>query len=275
MINLFSGELYKLQKSKSIYICCITMIAFVLLLYGAFATAEKIQQGELENGSYGFEVDAEANHGGNSVWEEVSMLEVVQTMFVGIGGIISAIFISIFVFGEYANGAVKNVTGKGYSRWKIFSIKYIATILAALLMLIIMIVAVLIAEILFVGTGRFNSELFSNLVSYASMQLLLATAFGGIVIVINQFCRNLGAGIAISVCLIMFSTIITAGLDIALRYFKLNIKASDYWIVDLINNCPLNEIDSAYATRAIISSIIWIIVTFIIGNVHFQKTDIK
>lgn len=225
--------------------------------------------------TYGFQVDIESSQELYSVWDEVGILDVVQVMFTGIGGIISAIFISIFVFGEYGNGAIKNIAGKGYDRRKIFSTKYIFTILTTVIMLIIMTLFVALMELVFVGTERFTTETINNFVHYTFIQLLLATALSGVVIMINQFCRNLGAGIAISICLFMFSSFITGGLDILFRYFKVNIKTSDYWLVDLISTCPKQDMDSAFVTRAIISAIVWIIVAFIIGNVHFQKTDIK
>lgn len=83
----------------------------------------------------------------------------------------------------------------------------------------------------------------------------------------------MGAGISVGVCLVVFSTLLTSGID--MLFHKIDFKVSDYWIMDLVINCPLTDIDSGFAIRAIISALVWIAVVFGIGVLHFQKADIK
>lgn len=277
MINLLRGEFYKLRKSKCVYICGIVMIVFVLFLYGTLYLADRIQQGEMENGSYGFfvseELEGKDGQEPLSVWDTVGILDVEQQMFSNFAWIILTVFSSVFVIGEYGNGTVKNMVGKGYERWKIFLAKYIATTVTAILMLLIMAGATLILGTIFRGTDGLNREFYQNLCSYTGIQILFGAVLIGIVIAVSEVCRNLGAGIAISIGIISFSSLITAGLDLV--FHKWNFKPSDYWITDLIVNCPVTDIDKNFLIRAVITSVVWIVLIFGMGVLHFGKADVK
>lgn len=275
MINLLRGEFYKLQKSKAFYICGIVIVAIVLLMYGSFNLVNKISQGELENGSYGVVVSGDIQETEGSVWSQIGILDIIQLMFTNFGSIISAIFVTLFVWKEYAGGAIKNVIGKGYERWKVFGSKYITVIMASMLLQIIMVAVTVLLGSYFIGTDRLNREFFGNLFRYVGMQLLLGVALTSVEIAIIQICRNLGAGMSVSLCLIIFSTFLTMGLDVVFQYCKWSVKASDYWIIDLITNCPTIEISSSFAIRAVISAILWTMLAFGIGMWHFKRADVK
>ncbi len=279
MINLLSGEFYKLQKSKSLYICSIVMIAFVLFVYSTLVMVDKIQQGEVENGSMGVVVSEEAMEENEenpvSIFEQIGILDVLEQMFGVFAGIFTSIFAAIFVCGEYGNGAIKNVTGKGYGRWQIFSSKYIMTIIASILMMIAMIIATFLFGLVFSGTGGLDGEFFRNLCSYTAIELLLGAAFIGLIVAVNEICRNIGAGIAISICIVCFSDLITVGIDLVLKYFHFDFKISDYNLLNLMADCPIKNIDKSFAVRAVVMAVLWIIFSFGIGVLHFKKADIK
>lgn len=160
MPKLMYSEFYKLRKSKSFYICGIVTIVFVLLVYGTFFLMDKAQQEHVENGSYGVTVTVENVEENAPVWDSIEILDVEQQMFGGFAGIIIAVFSAIFVIGEYGNGAMKNITGKGYARWKIFLTKYIATGIAVILLLLFMVFAVVLFGIIFKGSGGLTGEFF-------------------------------------------------------------------------------------------------------------------
>lgn len=273
MINLLYGEFYKLRKSKCVYICCMILIVCVAFIYGMFVIADKIQKGEAENSPLVM-VEVENNtEAASSIWEEISVLDIAQQLFGAFAGIITAIFASIFVIGEYGHGAIKNVTGKGYARWKIFFAKYLSTTLVTVLMLIIMSIANLLCGIIFMGTDGLNMEFYQNWCSYTGIQLLFGAALVGIIIVISEICRNLGTGISIGICLVSLSSLVTGGLDMV--FYRWNMKPSDYWITDLISNCPITNIDSEFMIRAVAASVVWIVLSLCIGGLHFQKADVK
>lgn len=276
MLNLLHGEFYKLRKSKCVYICCILMILSVMLVYGMLALADKIQNGEAENGSFGVVVSEEAVENGeavSSVWEGIGVLDIAQQLYGSFSAVIIAIFASIFVIGEYGHGAIKNVTGKGYARWKIFLSKYLSTMVIAGILLIIMAIANLICGSIFIGTDGWNGTFWEDWICYTGIQLLFGIALVGIIVGISEICRNLGSGISVSICLVVFSTLVTGGLD--LIFFKWDLKPSNYWLMDLISNCPLADMESDFVVRAVIASAMWIVLSLGIGGLHFKKADVK
>lgn len=274
MFNLLRGEFYKLFRSKSLYICSIVMVAFTLLFYGMFSMVDMMQQGEIANGSYGIVVESDAEKIA-SVWEDMDILTMLQMMFATMGTIIIAIFTSIFVFGDYANGAIKNVVGKGYTRPVVFCAKYVTIVVGAVVINVITMLTVLLCEVFVLGAERLSAAVLLSVLCYTGMQLLLGSALTGIMVMISQICRNLGAGVAINVCLIMFSSFITTGMNAILTYFKVGINVSDYWILDLMSNCPLTDMDSSFLIRAVVCAIAWFAVALGVGSMHFRKADVK
>lgn len=275
MINLLRGEIYKLFRSKCLYIFGAFMVAFVLLIYGMFSLADMMMQGDVENGSYGISVSTEETQGAVSVWDDMDIPAIVQVMFSSVGSIIVAIFASIYFWGEYANGAIKNVVGKGYGRWTVFTSKYISTVVGVVVIEIMVIPTVLICETLILGARRIDTDILANLAGYMGMQILFAAALTAIIVTIGQICRNLGAGIAISVCVIMFSSFVTTGLNALFSYAGMNADVCDYWILDLISECPVTGMDGSFLIRAIVCAVVWLVLAHGAGSLHFGKADVK
>lgn len=274
MINLLRGEIYKLCRSKCLYICGITLVVFVLLTYGLFSLTDMMVTGQVENGSMGVNVSVEAEAAEVSIWDEMNIGAIGQMMFGSIGTLIASIFTSIFVFGEYAQGAIKNVVGKGYGRLSVFTSKYLSTIVGTLVLNVCMVITVLLCEVLILGGSRLEGML-PELAAYVGMQLLLSTALTGIVVMISQFCRNLGAGIAVSICLIVFSSFITMALNTLMNFLKIELNVCDYWILDLIGNCPVGAMDTGFLVRALICTAAWFALALVAGGMHFRKVDVK
>lgn len=275
MINLLRGEFYKLFRSKSLYICCAVVAVFVVMMYGMFCLTDAVQQGTMENGSFGVTVSYEGTEEVASVWDEMDIATMAPFFFSSIGGIIVTIFAAVFVFGEYASGAIKNVVGKGYKRGTVFASKYMATAVGAVVIEFVMMLAFLLCEVTILKADRLNAEVFAEICGYAGIQFILGAALTGIIVLINQICRNLGAGIAIGVGVIMFSSFITTGLNAVLTYFKINVDVSEYWVVDLISSCPMTGMDNGMIIRVIASAIVWFVVALGAGIVHFGKVDVK
>lgn len=263
MINLLRGDFYKLKKCKAFYSTIIIVIVFILFTYGVYELSDKMMQQQ------------EGTEAVQSVWEDVNLVEVTQRVFNICSTLSTVIFVAIFYYVDYEGGAMKNIVGKGYDRWKIFLSKYLATNGAMLIMQVIMVFATWLCMVIFAGPDRIASADYSNLIVYTSLQLLLGVSLTTIVIAINQFCRNLGAGITIGVSILLFSDAVAAGVDLLLKYLKFNVKFSDYWVYSLISNCPIADIGSNWVIRIVLSSLVSIAIALAVGTIHFQKTDIK
>ena len=100
MINLLNGEWYKLGKSRSFLVCCICIVASVCLLYGMLFLVDEVQKGNVENGTAGVfvTVDGQEPLSGQSVFESVTVGEILQNIMVVFVVLISGIFNIIFKF---------------------------------------------------------------------------------------------------------------------------------------------------------------------------------
>lgn len=277
MLNLMRGELYKLFKSKCFYVCSVVLVVFVLLIYGMFSLADIVEKEEAAMaGNTGIIVSVETNVSEEApIWEQMGAIDIVQMMFSSMGSLLIAIFAAVFVCGEYTSGAIKNIVGKGYGRGCVFLSKYFSTIVGAVIMELVMLGAILLCELFILHGNRLNGDLVLQLLNYVGIQLILAAAQTGIIVMINQISRSLGAGIAISVCLIMFSSFATTLATALFGYFKLTIVASEYWIIDLISNCPTVNITEKIWGHNVLWSMVWIVLTIAVGILHYRKADVK
>lgn len=279
MINLLRGDFFKLRKSKAFYVCIIVIIAFVLFTYGIYLIGDKVAQQQAEqqvaDGNVQFKIEVSEEAVKNALWDNVNVVDMTQMMFNVCSTLATAIFASIFVYADYAGGALKNIVGKGYARWKIFLSKFMVTNAAVLIIQIIMVFAVWILMVVFAGPERITAADYSNLLKYTLTQMLLGIAWTAIMMVINQFCRNLGMGIAICVSILFFSQVISSGIDLILKYLKSGVKFSDYWIPELIGNCPTVNIEGDILVRIVLSSVVWLVIALVAGTIHFQKADVK
>ena len=85
MLNLLRAELFKLKKNKSIVFGVLAAVALLLLLYGSLLMIDKINQGEISNGTGGVvvyqqenEIDPQA-----SMMEKIGVVGVLRQMFGG------------------------------------------------------------------------------------------------------------------------------------------------------------------------------------------------
>ena len=276
MYNLLRGEFYKLVRSKCLYFCGVAVIVCVLMMYAMFLTADAVKQGEIENGAYGVTVTVEEElQEASNNWDELPMEIFVEAMHGAMGLFILTAFSAIYMYDIYATGAIKNMVGKGYQRCVVFSSKYLATLLGCFVLEVLTVVSVIVCDYLFVGVCRVNADNLGGLLGYAGVQFLLEAAFVSIVVMIGQICRNLGMSIVSSFGVMLFSEMVTVGINLILQYFKIEINTCKYWITDLMGECPCGAMNVEFVVRAIICAIVWGALAFALGSIHFRKVDVK
>ena len=162
MFHLLSAESYKLRKSKSFYICMAVTAAMIFLVYVLLTIADKISSGQLENGTGGVVVtqngdSVDAENG--LVLDEVGVTGILKQLFTGdLMPCVIAVFVSIFVVGEYAGGMMKNIVGKGSRRGEIFCARLLVTEAAVILIYLAAITAVLVFGWMFLGKEGFAAQ---------------------------------------------------------------------------------------------------------------------
>ena len=279
MFNLLSAEFYKLRKSKGILLGLLAAALLVLLLYGSLVMIDKINQGELANGTNGVMVfhngePAESDGTAESMMEQVGVIGVIQQMFGGhFVGMILAVLVSMFVIREFGSGAVKNLVGKGDPRAVIFLAKMLAVMVLTLIFQAAVLAITIGMGLPFMGQEMFSATVWKDAVIYAGFQLLFGTVIAMFFMLVGELARNLAAGIAVSIGVLMFSTTLTAGLDLV--FHGLNFQPSDYWVLDLMSDCPVKDFSSEFIVRGILVSIVWFFIAAVLGIVHFQKADVK
>lgn len=275
MFNLFSGEFYKWKKSKVFKVSLAAAIGMIIFIYLMLMLAAKIQNGEMENGTGGVVVTESNMEEEEDVFAQYGILGIVSEIT---GGgfelIFIAVFICIWVVSEYTNGAIKNIVGKGYSRGKVFLSKYISTAVCVIVMNLILFLVMLLAGFAVMEVGNVSSGFFRDFFSYVGVQLLLSLAYSGIMVAVCEFTRNIAAGISISMFLIIFSTMILSGVDLLFQALHLDVKASTYWIMNVMSDCPMGAIDLDFMGRAVSVTIMWTVLSLLAGMIHIQQTDI-
>lgn len=295
MFNLLRGELYKLRKSKSFIICCLIMILSIFFMYGVVKYGESLEKEkaaenevQVEN-EQAVENDVQTENeqsAENGVKFEVSVNEeaaetdeinwiitISETLMKGFIILFIAIFSCGFILSEYKNGAIKNITGKGYGRGKIFLAKYMTTMVGTFLMVILAIIVSLIAGIIFYGTDGINGEMIKYLMIFTGIEALLAMGISGVYAVVSEFCRNQGVALGIIFGEILFQDFLLLMLDNILS--KWNIQPSKYFIFSIVTEIPIDCFDEKIVIRAMASLAVTVITVGIIGVLHFKKTDIK
>lgn len=288
MINLLSGEFYKLRKSRAFYICCLVAVFLTALVYGMLFLADSVQRGEVANGTAGVYVSVAEDKGelqeeaSGRLLEEIGIMEVLQQMISNSASIVMVVFAAIFVIGEYGTGAIKNIVGKGYRREKIFLAKYIVTMAAGLVLLAVTVTATVLAGAVIMQIAGIKQDwsgvFFVDLVQYCGVQCLLGAAIVGVVAAISEICRNMAAGIAIGIGLLSgLSGLLVNALDFFVRWLfpQSTFRIGDYWILNLMAECPLWDIKASYALHASLVGMVWIVLMAGAGILHFKRADIK
>ena len=279
MLNLLNAEFYKLRKSKAVYIGILVASILALLLYGSLVMIDKINQEVVANGTGGVivsQVGDGVEDGGapESMMQEIGIIGVLQQMFGGhFVGIIAAVLVSIFVIREFSSGTVKNLVGKGYARPVIFFAKMIPVIVLMLVFEVVVAAVTIGMAVPFMGWEEFSATAWGDVAIYMGLQFLFGAVLAVIFMLVGELTRNLAAGISVSIGVVMFSTTLTAGLDLV--FHGVGMQPSKYWVLDLLASCPTTDCPWEFAVRGVLASVVWLVVAAVLGILHFRKADVK
>ncbi|GHU34888.1 lantibiotic ABC transporter permease [Spirochaetia bacterium] len=259
-MNIIKSEFYKLKKSKSFYICllaCVALAVFSVVLAGA------IQAGILVRGVEDAAETAKALTG-------VSLLE--QTLGLDFLPTIIAIFVSIFVAGEFVNGAMKNYISKGYNRVKIYLSKFFVCGVAVMAMYIVnTALACAIGSIIwgFDPTGLATA---GSIATMLLSEALLLLAYTSVFVLVSMWLRSNGASIAVNICVVsLFSTILMLTTFITGD----SITLANYWISGNVSALASIAPESGAVLQGVIVGFCYLIGGAVLGTLLFKKQDIK
>ena len=84
-----------------------------------------------------------------------------------------------------------------------------------------------------------------------------------------------GAGIGITMALIIFSSLLIQGSDLLFSALQLKIAISGYWILNLMADCHTEAFPSEFLLRGSVMPVVWMLLPLTLSVVHIRKADIE
>lgn len=254
-MNLLGSEMYKFRKSNAFRSCLIISALFAILL--PFALQQAVASGE----------------------PDVKDLSLSSIEVMGFGlnmpifALVAAVFVSIFISGEFHFGTMKNYISKGFNRNRIFLAKLIICAAAVSIMYVVFVSVLLISGTVFLGFdphGVFEPTQFAGtlIVSW-----LLFMAYTAVFTVVSFNVPGNGAAIAVNICLVSIFPTILQALDFV--FGKIGIKISSLWIEHYLSAVTSYPIASGAIQAGIVAAVIYLFLSYFGGTYLFRKQDVK
>lgn len=303
MKNLISSEIYKWTKSKAFKVCTIVGIGLAIFSVIMFLILSIMM--EIVNEDLAAELGEDYETSQEMMIEEYKSMGLSDAEIAMVTGVydgemmlsmsfsqtdlqlLIAIFIAIFVAGEFSNGTIKMIVSRGYSRAQIYWSKFISGIIAANVMAIIVVVLTTLLGCIIWGwndpvTGAAASAI--DVLKFLLVQFALNTAITAMFIGCSMMFRNLGISIALTVAVYSFGSVIFVlfdaviqGVCSAIEYNvdKLPFLPSEAWIVQSIANTSTLDLSNHDLTVGLVVSLVYTALFTFIGMWSFIKNDIK
>jgi ABC-type transport system involved in multi-copper enzyme maturation permease subunit len=252
-MNIVKSEFYKLKISKPFYIClfvCTALVAFFGL---------SIQRGEVRAG--GIDIDSIS---------AVSLIE--QTLNLPFLPFLFAVFISLFVCGEFHNGTMKNYVSKGMNRVHIYLSKLVVCGAAILTMYVTFVVLLGIMGTMLWGFDPRGVAAFPNMAVMILGEGLLMIAYSAVFVLISMWTRNAVMSTAASICIVSFLPTVLRASGFILGG---GIMPENYWISENIAALATLTPESSAVLQGVVIGLCYLIGGTVLGCVLFKRQDIK
>lgn len=303
MKNLISSETYKWMKSKSFKVCTIVgcglaifSVIMFLILSIIMDEVNKEMAAELgDDYEASQEMMIEEYKAMGLSDSEIAMVtgvydgEMMLSMSISQTDIqlLIAIFIAIFVAGEFSNGTIKMIVSKGYSRAQIYWSKFISGIISANIMTVIVVIVTTLLGCIIWGwndpvTGAAASVL--DVLKFLLVQFALNTSLTAMFIGCSMMFRSLGISIAVTIATYSFGGIIFSLMDAIVNGLcqvaeydpsKLPFLPSEAWIVQAVANTSTLDLSNHDLIVGLVVSLVYAALFTFIGMWSFKKNDIK
>ncbi|WP_042278411.1 ABC transporter permease subunit [Faecalimicrobium dakarense] len=265
MTNLIKSDLYRLKKNKTFRKCMFSMIIFIILITSFFSDPRAeigIITGQVDNRMYGFIL--------SSALVREGPMEILSTAlgFTGIICIMLLFIVGELVMERYEFGVLKNTVSYGHNRYKIY-ISNLLCIFVVIISLSIMTIGIsfVIWNVIYgVNRGITSSE-FTIILKVIIAILIILCAMASVYTMIHTLARKKTIVLGLSV---LFVTFIPMSL-VELKISYINSKMPMLMLMDLCS-MPFNN---GSLVTFLVSSILIILISAILGCIIFNKQDIK
>lgn len=307
MINMLRSDIYKMFRSVSFRVLLIT--AAVICVFSVFfvnfsvkTTLEYQEQKRIEAESgevtskdpiaaaaedsfmegmrLGFQSGMEASINASEQQTGQDFLEMefdYPTVFEGMldplyGNslitMLTAIFTSIFISGEFIHGTIKNSAARGVSRIQLYISKLLTCMSFAVIILAAEMLAMLLTELIIWEPGVFDADKMVKSIIGLLLGMFPYLAFISIFTAIS-FCVRTGGSTAVNILAVMFGGLL----------FQMASSASSLDMTFAWPGCAMNITAKYYentwlAAAAVIASIVYIVLSSLIGITVFSRKDI-
>lgn len=281
MLNMIRMEVFRMFKTKSLYVIWMVMIACVFLTNSL--SAEEILTFSMEEKQEMYEAAMDGEESGN-LGMDVTLptkpgadVSVFDGFYANVKGKFIALFMVIFTVlyatADITSGYVKNIAGQVRNRGNLIFAKAAALLLYVVLTMLLFIGVQTLSNAisyqkLVMGPGK---EFFQ----YAAMQTLLHFALVMVIMCVAVVLRNNVISMMISVCVCMNILIMLYGVvDQAVEKLGIHdFHMIDYTVSGKIVNLGMNAAPKAMGMAALVG-IVFIVVMLAISMTVFQKRDI-
>lgn len=187
--------------------------------------------------------------------------------------LIAAVFVSIFISGEFHFGTMKNYISKGFNRDRIFLAKLATCASAVSILYAVFVPVILIAGTIFLGFdphGVFDPAQFAGTVV---VSWLLFMAYVAVFTVVSFNIQSSGAAIAVNICLVSIFPTILHALDFV--FGKTGFKISSLWLPHFLSDVTSYPIQFGAVPAGIAAAVIYLLLSYFGGTYLFRKQDIK
>ncbi|MDF2543857.1 MAG: hypothetical protein K0S47_3575 [Herbinix sp.] len=251
MLNLLRADLYRLKRTKSLYICVGIIALFVTYIIFDFSSSAHIKE-QLRPSTF---------HWTYMLFVEKSFLPYFIPP-------LQAIFITMLITSEYNTGTIKDAVSLGFTRSNIYLSKLITVSVGSIILMIVAVLTSIITSVYVFGIyGTFTLHDLLLMIRMLMIQVLLYSAYGSIFLMIAFLIKNIGGTMAFT---ILFSLILGS---------LSSLVGNSYFgrILLLMNFSPTavpnpQTVDLKIAIAVALS---YLIICFGIGRFVFKTQDIK
>jgi ABC-2 type transport system permease protein len=256
-VSIVKSEFYKLKKSKPFYICLLASAVIPAII------AVAILLGVQTRGADGMK----------EIVEDISGAAfLAETLGLALLPTILAVFVSIFVSGEFHNGTMKNYVSKGFGRVQIYLSKFLACAAAALAIYFVHAAVSLALGTALWGFGPSGAAAVSGVAAMALGEGLLLLAYTSAFVFISMWLRSSGASIAATVC----STSVLPTVLMAVDFMLIDvISLSSFWISGPVSAIATTAPESGAMLQAVAVGLCYLFGSAAIGSALFKRQDIK
>lgn len=283
MLNVIKMELYRMFRSKSLYV--IWAVMAVAIIFNTAMSKEQYDLVQEQAGSYeefvtNVDETEEKINIGMSVYipmqpgENITVFDVLfaslQPKFIALFLVIFAV---IFSSADLNSGYIKNIGGQVKNREKLIGSKAIALIIFTIVSMAIAVGIQIIANSLFFGYLELGNV--SDLVKYLLVQTILHIALVLIGMALSIVLKSNLVSMIIVVCLCMnLSMVIYAGINTWIQNIGIkDINIIDYTVTGKISMLPMVPANQDCISAIVVAVVFGVVVTALTGVV-FKRRDI-